>query len=586
MKHATPLIIVSLALLVGCTEEDPPPDPALDGGPPPALCSAGEKRCLNDTYKECAADGMSWKETDCAAASQRCLVFSGVPSCTDKVCVPGAPGCAADGITTRTCAADGSKWVTGKKCAVAAGELCFTGKCEKACARAAKNQQSEGCVFYPVNLQNESADTVGVVVSNPNQVDTTVKLYSATALMKSQKVKAGALATFLIKPGVQMLKGTGKKKAAFKLVAPLPIAAYQFSPLNKAEQRSNDASMLIPRTSLGKRYYLIGAPVTRTGSSCYVTVVGTAAKTTVTVTPAMNTEAGGGIPLVKSGKPYKVVLGDQEILQLSTGAVDADLTGTLVSADKPVAVFSGHTCANLPKGKTYCDHVQEQMFPMETWGNGYLAAKFMPRGKHPEDDWWRVVAGEESTTITIQGAPALGTTYTLGAGQYYNFSTSEAFVIKGDKPFTLGHNSLGEQEVSPPADPAIYTEKFQTTKGCTQDTGHANLGDPALAVAVPWAQYRDAYNFLVPDTYRYDFITLLFPAGVRSPDVILDGKPQSLTFKQVGATGLTYARLRVTDGPHKITASHKFGIEVYGYDCNVSYAFSGGNNLRPINPVK
>ena len=583
------LTLLSLFLLLpvaaGCTEDDPL-NTGGDAGQPVQVCSAGEKRCLGDRMKVCATDGLSWLVTDCVAQGQRCLLFTGVPQCTPKLCVPGLPSCADDGLTTRTCAQDGMSWTKGKKCDLAKGELCYSGACDNACQHEAKDQQSVGCAFYPVNLQNESVDVMGVVVSNPTLAATTVKLFSGTALMQTKNLAAGKLATFLIPAGKGMIKGTGKSKVAFKLTSTLPVAAYQFSPLNKAEQRSNDASLLIPATSLGKRHRLISAKVTRAGSASILAVVGTVAGTKVTITPSADTAAGGGVAAGKTGKAFSVTLGPQDLLQVAATALNADLTGTLVSSDKPVAVFGGHTCANLPKGKTYCDHIQEQMFPVETWGTGYLAAKFMPRGEFPEHDWWRVVASEASTVITLEGAPELGSSFTLAAGEYYQFSTSRAFVIKGDKPFTLGHYSLGEQEVTPPADKATYTEGFQTIKGCTQDVGHTNLGDPALAVSVPWAQYRSNYAFLVPDTYRYDFVTLLFPAGVVGPDVVLDGKVQDLTFRKVGATGLSYARMRITDGPHQIKASHQFGIEVHGYDCNVSYAYSGGNNLKPINPIK
>ena len=582
-------IVLSLLLagltLAACSEEDPL-NSGGDAGVPETVCSSGEKRCLGDKLKVCASDGFSWLISDCAAKGQSCLVLTGVATCTPKTCVPNIPGCADDGLTTRTCAADGMKWVSGKKCSLPNGELCYSGVCENACKHEAKNQQSTGCVFFPVNLQNENASVVGVVVSNPNKATATAKLFYGATLQGTKQVAAGKLATFLISAGKGMIKGTGKMNAAFRLATTLPVAAYQFSPLNKAEQRSNDASLLLPVTSLGKRHRLISAAVTRTGSASILAIVGTAAGTKVTVTPTADTAAGGGVAAVKAGKPLVITLGAQDVLQLAATSLNADLTGTLVDSEKPVAVFGGHTCANLPKDKTYCDHIQEQMFPVETWGTGYLAAKFMPRGQQAEHDWWRVVASEASTTITLEGAPELGSSFTLAAGEYYQFSTAKAFVIKGDKPFTLGHYSLSEQEVTPPADPAIYTEGFQTEKGCTQDVGHTNLGDPALAVSVPWAQYRSEYTFLVPDTYRYDFATLLFPAGVVAPDVVLDGKEQSLKFHKVGATGLTYARLRISDGPHHIKASHKFGVEVHGYDCNVSYAYSGGNNLKPINPIK
>ena len=582
------LIMAALFMAASCTEENPLEQPEGDAAVAPArVCTSGEKRCLDHTLKVCAADGMSWRITDCAASGQRCLIFSGDPRCTPMKCVPGLPDCADDGLTPRTCAKDGMSWVNGKKCALASGELCFGGACDNACKREEKNKQSVGCLFYPVNLQNENPDVVGVVVSNPNRAAATVKLYSATALQTTRALAAGKLTTFLIQPGVGMIKGSGKQKVAFRLTSTLPVAAYQFSPLNKAEQRSNDASMLVPATSLGKRYMAISAPVTRSSSASLLAVVGVSATPAkVTITPSVDTAAGVGVAAGQAGKAMTVTLAHQEVLQLAANKVDADLTGSLIDSDQPVALFGGHTCANLPTGQSYCDHIQEQMFPVETWGTGYLAAKFMPRGEVPEDDMWVLIADRADTTVSIEGATPGGSSVTLGLGEYYRFSTPHAFLLKGDKPFSVGHYCLSEQVVRPPKDKAVYSEGFQTQKGCTQDVGHTNLGDPALAVSVPVDQYRSDYAFLVPDTYRYDFATLLFPAGVLDPDVILDDKVQKLSFGKVGTTGMTYARLRISDGPHKIKASHRFGIEVHGYDCNVSYAYSGGNNLKWINPIK
>jgi hypothetical protein len=40
----------------------------------------------------------------------------------------------------------------------------------------------------------------------------------------------------------------------------------------------------------------------------------------------------------------------------------------------------------------------------------------------------------------------------------------------------------------------------------------------------------------------------------------------------------------VEDGPHLIESQvAKFGLEVYGYDCRISYAYPGGLSLGTIN---
>lgn len=48
-----------------------------------------------------------------------------------------------------------------------------------------------------------------------------------------------------------------------------------------------------------------------------------------------------------------------------------DLTGTYISSDKPVAVFSGNVRASIPTSRTSRDHLVEQMIPVQTWGSEF-----------------------------------------------------------------------------------------------------------------------------------------------------------------------------------------------------------------------
>ncbi len=583
MKNITKTAAAACVLWLaaaGCTEDDG------DVLEPAQICNPGATVCEAQVLRTCDEKGVTWSSRDCAAGGENCLRVAGVARCTPMVCDPGSGGCGSDGLVTRTCSSDGKAWTDGKACDLKKGELCEAGACKNACATAATRRQNVGCTFYPVNLQNSVADKVGVVVGNLNKVDATVTLASATKALETRTVKAGSVASFIIKPGSQMLKGTGKAKYAFKLTSSVPVAAYQFSPLNKAENRSSDASLLLASPALGKLYYAMSAPVAAKEDHSYVTVVGTVAGTKVTVTPSTETEAGGGIPALKEGEAYSATIGPQEVLQIATSTKFADMTGTKIVSDKPVAVFGGHTCANLPTSKDFCDHVQEQMFPVQTWGRDYLAAKFMPRGKHEEDDWWRVMAAEDETKVNITGPDGVVPTYKkLKAGEWFQIDTAKAFHIQANKAISVGHYSLGQGEVTLPL-ASIYSEKFQTPKGCTTSTSQANVGDPAIAMAVPVAQFRTGYVFLTPDTYVYDFVTVLIKTTKQFPEITLDGKTLPIHLTRVKGTDYGYARFRITDGPHQISSNTPIGIEVHGYDCNVSYAYSGGLSLDPINPIK
>ena len=49
-----------------------------------------------------------------------------------------------------------------------------------------------------------------------------------------------------------------------------------------------------------------------------------------------------------------------------------DLSGSIVDADKPISVYGGHPCANVPDQTfVFCDYVVEQMPPTNTWGRTF-----------------------------------------------------------------------------------------------------------------------------------------------------------------------------------------------------------------------
>jgi hypothetical protein len=55
----------------------------------------------------------------------------------------------------------------------------------------------------------------------------------------------------------------------------------------------------------------------------------------------------------------------------------------------------------------------------------------------------------------------------------------------------------------------------------------------------------------------------------------------------MGETGYGFAHVDVSSSggsdpaqPHNLTGSAPFGLTVYGYDCDVSYAYPGGLNLE------
>ena len=65
-----------------------------------------------------------------------------------------------------------------------------------------------------------------------------------------------------------------------------------------------------------------------------------------------------------AGVPFNITLNRGDVYQLRHGLDDkADFTGTTVVGNKPIAVFGGDLCGEVPYDVQFCDHMVEQMMP-------------------------------------------------------------------------------------------------------------------------------------------------------------------------------------------------------------------------------
>lgn len=71
-------------------------------------------------------------------------------------------------------------------------------------------------------------------------------------------------------------------------------------------------------------------------------------------------------------------------LQSTTDSGQSDLTGTLVKCSKPCHVWGGNIRALINKGSVFIDgtsrdHVVEQLFPTNTWGQAFFVQPIRDR---------------------------------------------------------------------------------------------------------------------------------------------------------------------------------------------------------------
>lgn len=542
------------------------------------------------------------------------------PYCTPDVgctpCMPGVNTCDANNNIVE-CTAQGQPGAVVQACE--AGQECAEGVCTSPCLVAEQTNSYIGCDYWPTPTANSQLDpefdtNFGVVVHNANEQAAAVTIERGGSVVDEQIVQAGELYTFELSY-VQDLKLAAGSEAstkvaggAYHLTSTLPVTVYQFNPLdydkNGVFSHTNDASLLLPTHVLSTNYIIMARQtfgVDNTGFGMfsfipgYFAVVGTENNTSVTVNYTANTQGGGSVGAETPGSSQTYTLNAGEVLQVVSGIPTSctgtqssddcngqggscsycdmgdayDLTGTVISSDKKVAVFSGHVCDFVPYNYWACDHLEEQMLPLETWGKEFIVGRTEPQhasGYPEEPNVIRIVSGDDGNQITFNPPQALGATINLNQGDWVEFEATEDFHVSSSHAMMIGQFLVGQN---------YYTDSLDYH------------GDPAYSVMVPTEQFRNQYTFLAPSTITYNYVNITKKVIEGSAPVYLDGEPvsESAFSTPVGGTEWGVARVEITGTHHTIESNQPFGIVVYGFASYTSYSYPGGLDLKFINPV-
>jgi hypothetical protein len=460
-----------------------------------------------------------------------------------------------------------------------------------------------GCNYYAVDLDNveggqnapvavvvsvpasdESEKAVITIVDSATGEELTAQALSATdeTLQPSltMEVEPGHLKLFYLPTtgaqGGNPLDGSIKTMASYRISSTAPVSVHQFNPLNGEGVYTNDASLLLPSNLGGKEYIVSSWPHRRVGEGDdltifrgFITVVATEPGTTTVDVYARGRIAGGiGVPAIQPNQNHTFSLVAGEVLNLETeGDTGGDLTGTYIRASQKVTVFGGHECANVPVSVSYCDHMEQQLIPLETWGTTYLADAFKSRNSE-QFDLWRVVGGADNITVTTDPPIPGFEAFTLHRGSFVELKAKGSFLVQADGPVFVGHYMTGSNY--PGYEPVCQTGAVKS-----------GIGDPAFTLAAPIEQYLSSYVVLTPPGYKENYLNIVGKAGIT---VTLDGAElASSLFEAIGTTGYVIAQVPVNTGVHAIESTGgQVGVTAYGYDCDVSYAYPGGLQLEQL----
>jgi hypothetical protein len=203
-----------------------------------------------------------------------------------------------------------------------------------------------------------------------------------------------------------------------------------------------------------------------------------------------------------------------------------------------------------------CDHLEQQIFPLETWGSEIVVSQV--RDRTPDEHYMvRILSAGDGNQLAFS-PPSAHAPISLARGRSLEFESNADFVVTGTQPLLV----------------AQFMEGQFTTPGAT-------VGDPSMVLEVPTAQYRRDYSFVVPDTYTASFINVVGHAGAR---IVLDGSPLMGTAAMIPGTSWSVWRQSVAPGSHRIvtTDTDPFEIKVFGVAERTSYAYPGGLDLSAM----
>lgn len=361
------------------------------------------------------------------------------------------------------------------------------------------------------------------------------------AFSQAFTVAAGGLTTVTVPNGA--IVGTGQaisiEARGIHVTSNTPVTVYG---LNDIEE-TTDGFLGLPVNVLGTQYRAL-TYVDRTYSE--IGIVATVDGTSVTVVPTA--ALAGGSP---AGTPVVRTLAAGEVLFIPSAA-DSDLTGSLVTASQPIAVFGAARCALVPTSSFACNHLVEQLTPIAAWGSDFIT---VPLASRMGGDRVRVLASQNGTAVSINGTLVA----TLAAGAFHEQVITATSRITSSQPVLVADFSQGQ----------------------SLDLG---TGDPSMMLIPPTSQFLTSYTFNSSSRFSPNFVNVIAPTASLG-SLTLDGTAvNASSFTAVSGTSFSVAQLPLSQGPHRLVGTAAFGALVYGFAQANAYSFAAGANVPVQQP--
>ncbi len=256
-----------------------------------------------------------------------------------------------------------------------------------------------------------------------------------------------------------------------------------------------------------------------------------------------------------------ITLNSLETYQIES---DNDLTGTRITSSKPLSVFSGSDCANVPQGIGNCDYLVEQVPPTVTWGSKFLVASLEGRS-----------SGERIRVLSARAASVAVNCNTVVSVSEFQLQSGGSF-----REFEIPINSFCSIESTSPVLVVQYAH------GGDSDGG---LGDPFMMIIPPMEQFTSNYFIEAFPLFVSNYVTVYVSSEFfQTAQILLDNSIVTGWRNVVCSSGEIcghISRTSVSTGAHSIrhqNSSAVLSVSVYGFSFGISYGYPGGMRLSPI----
>jgi len=544
--------------------------------------------------------------------------------------LPEAPECG------RQCSLDGRSVIESCGGTVvevcAADRACGAGRCQDPCAAAAADRSSNGCDFYfqmprmdpkiphsceAAFIVNSSMQPAELVLEREGKaIDISKSMLRTSAgggelvahegpiapgesvilfLSDSPPEANPSPARIACPRGVVPATFESKQPrrtgigSSFRLTTNMPVALTTMYPFGGALSFMPTATLVLPVTTWATEHMIVnGWAASREGGPS-IQVVAAEDGTEVTIVPKKDIVGGPDVPgaLAHGRVTYRLDKGrNLQIVQAE------ELTGSIVTSNKPITIFGGNACGQIPVGVPACDILFQQIPAFEHWGSEYVGVGYRPRTHNEHEPVpYRIVAARDGTRLDYDPEIPPGAPTNMNAGEVALFrrGTGDAFVVRTqdvDHPIYVSAHMTGANNI-----------------GMSGAPDYDGMGDPEFVNVVPTRQYTNSYGFFADPTYAETSLVVVRKKheGVFE-DVWLECAGNLTKWKPVGTRGeyeFTRVDLSRSGGPgdtfgdggsqtvcrtgvQHMRSTGPFTATLWGWDQFASYAYTSGTAQRKL----